>query len=300
MNAPPLEPDLLRVVERYRTCEFATISRTGVPVAWPTSPVRRDDGTFLISTSIGMPQKALNVRRDPKVALLFSDPTGSGVDGAPELLVQGTAVCPDEIKTSPAGAEDLWRQLYEYQPAGKSHDANVLMRWFMDWYFMRLYITVTPTAISTRSPLVPLSRSAELIGIAAELNPFPTAVLGVRDEDGTPRLLRVNFRPGDGTSVVVDVPKDAGVRPGPASLLAHAHDEKLWNMRFAVLLGELSSAGDTWTFNPSRTARGITQSSADQFRWIMGARKTAKRYLGRRGLARPRIDWAGYAAMKGS
>ena len=299
MNAPTLEPALLPVVERYRTCEFATVSRSGVPVAWPTLAARRADGTFLITSSIGLAQKAFNVRRDPKVALLFSDATGSDVEGAPELLVQGTAVCPDEIHTDPAGAEDLWRKLYEYQPAAKANDANVFMRWLMDWYYMRLYITVTPTAISTRPPLVAVPRSAELAGVAAALNPFPTAVLGVRDEDGTPRLLRVNFRPGPGTSVAVDVPDDAGVRPGPASLLAHSHDERLWNQRFATALGELAAGGGGWTFEPHRTARGVTDNSADQFRWITAARKAAKRYLRRRGLARPRIDWAGHAAMKG-
>ncbi len=41
----PQEPQLLRIVEQYRTCEFATLSKSGVPIAWPTVPLRRPDGT---------------------------------------------------------------------------------------------------------------------------------------------------------------------------------------------------------------------------------------------------------------
>jgi hypothetical protein len=38
---------------------------------------------LLITTSIAFPQKAFNIRRDARVALLFSDPTGSGLNRAP-------------------------------------------------------------------------------------------------------------------------------------------------------------------------------------------------------------------------
>ena len=120
----PLEPELLRIVEQYRTCEFATLSKSGVPIAWPTVPLRRPDGTFTLTTSIALPQKAYNIRRDPRVALLFSEPTGSGVVGAPQLLVQGTATCPDQIVTDVRGLEDYWRRLYERQPINRTYGAN--------------------------------------------------------------------------------------------------------------------------------------------------------------------------------
>ncbi|HEY0125592.1 MAG TPA: pyridoxamine 5'-phosphate oxidase family protein, partial [Blastococcus sp.] len=87
--APPADPQVMQVVDRYRTCEFATLTRSGVPIAWPTAALYRPDGTFLITTSIALPQKAFNIRRDDRVALLFSEPTASGLDGAPQVLVQG-------------------------------------------------------------------------------------------------------------------------------------------------------------------------------------------------------------------
>jgi hypothetical protein len=63
---PPADPQVLDVVDRYRTCEFATLTRSGVPVAWPTATHYRPDGTFLITTSIALPQKAYNIRRDDR------------------------------------------------------------------------------------------------------------------------------------------------------------------------------------------------------------------------------------------
>ncbi len=40
-----------------------------------------ETGKFLLTTSVALPVKAFNIRRDPHVALLFSDPTGSGLTG---------------------------------------------------------------------------------------------------------------------------------------------------------------------------------------------------------------------------
>ena len=51
---------------------------------WPVTPRLLDDGRFLLTTSIGLPQKAFNIRRNPKVAMLFSEPTGSRMTEAGE------------------------------------------------------------------------------------------------------------------------------------------------------------------------------------------------------------------------
>ena len=46
-----------------------------------------------------MPQKAFNIRRNPKVSMLFSEPTGSGIDVPGAVLVQGDATAYDRIPT---------------------------------------------------------------------------------------------------------------------------------------------------------------------------------------------------------
>ena len=66
------------VVHEFRSCEFSTLARDGTPVTWPTLPFfDHANGRFLITCSIGLAQKAFNVRRDGRVAMLFSNPTGA-------------------------------------------------------------------------------------------------------------------------------------------------------------------------------------------------------------------------------
>jgi hypothetical protein len=300
MDPLALDPDVITVVDGYRTCEFATLSRTGVPIAWPTSPLRKPDGSFLVTTSIGAPQKVVNIRRDARVAMLFSDPTGSGVHGGPEVLVQGTATAPDEIMTTPAGAEDLWRRLAVRQPNPRPEE-NALMRRLVDWYYMRLYITVTPTAITTRPAYEPPTPPTEpSSGAAAALTGFPTAVLGTSDAEGSPRLLRVGLGPVVDGVITLDAPDDADLRPGPAGLLGHSHDDLLWNLRTGAVLGELVYRGGAWRFAPTRVLSGGISGPIGQLRSMAGMRRTAARYLARRNLPRPRVAWDEFIAVKRS
>jgi Pyridoxamine 5'-phosphate oxidase len=137
------------IVERYFTCEFTTLSRDGRPVTWPVSPRLLADGRFLLTTSIGLPQKAFNIRRNPKVSLLFSDPTGSGVERPAAVLVQGDATAEDRIVTDVSSDPDLdalLETLTVRQPAGA-----VWSTWFgkrLMWpYYMRILIYVTPRRV---------------------------------------------------------------------------------------------------------------------------------------------------------
>ena len=93
--------DALDIINDYFTCEFTTLSRDGSPQTWPVSPRLLADGRLLLTTSIGLPQKAFNVRRNPKVSLLFSEPTGSGIKQPGAVLIQGDATSEDRIVTDP-------------------------------------------------------------------------------------------------------------------------------------------------------------------------------------------------------
>ena len=71
-----------------------------------------------MTTGVGYPKKAVDAEANPKVALLFSDPTGSGVENPPQVLVQGTArVNDDDLE---ANAERYARESVEKLPATKS------------------------------------------------------------------------------------------------------------------------------------------------------------------------------------
>jgi len=144
----PIPAEVEAVLREFRTCEFSTLAADGTPITWPMLPFwRAETGQFMTTTSIGLPDKAFNIRRNPRVSLLFSDPTGSGLFDPPAVLVQGDAVAPDEVKTSIGGFENEIMLVYRRQPAGAMYTSNPGMRWFSDWYFMRLEITVTPRRI---------------------------------------------------------------------------------------------------------------------------------------------------------
>jgi hypothetical protein len=131
-----------------RTCESTTLAKDGTPITWPTVVLYQPtQAQFVITTSIGLPQKAYNLRRTPRVAMLYSDPTGSGLTAPPAVLVQGDAICPDQIVTHSDELDALGRLLMVRQPVSARYSANPLTRYLSDWYLMRLLIYITPRRI---------------------------------------------------------------------------------------------------------------------------------------------------------
>jgi hypothetical protein len=293
----------LDVLDAYRTCEFVTLGRDGAPVAWPAAVRRRPDGTLLLTTSLAFAQKALNVRRDGRVALLWSDPTGSGLDHAPQILVRGRAVCPDEIMTGPEGAEDYWRMLFERQPHSRSYLAPGVRR-LMEWYYLRLLITVTPEQAVVRPPSASLpatgpvtgSPASPLLG-AAQLARYPDAVLAACDGTGAPVLARTRPVAAD-AGFAVTVPADVAVTAGPASLLVHRHDERLNTMRNTLVRGELRQTDGGWLLVPGTVVEPMGSGRpGDALRVLRRTHRATARYLERRGLPRPRVRWAAFRAL---
>jgi Pyridoxamine 5'-phosphate oxidase len=134
------------VIDNYFTCEFTTLARDGSPVTWPVTPRLLEDGRFLLTTSIGLPQKAFNIRRNPKVGMLFSEPTGSGVAEPGAVLIEGDATAEDRIVSDVSSDKDLaalLETLVIRQPAGALWSSWLGKR--MWWsYYMRILIYVTP------------------------------------------------------------------------------------------------------------------------------------------------------------
>src|ERR1043166_7217615 len=105
-----LPAEVEMVFKEFRTCELTTLAKDGSPLTWPTTALfDQEQERFVISTSIGFPQKAFNIRRNPRVSLLFSNPTGSGLSQPPAVLVQGEAAISEQVMVSPAANEDLRR-----------------------------------------------------------------------------------------------------------------------------------------------------------------------------------------------
>src|SRR4051794_16076874 len=87
-----LPEDVQAVFDRFVTTEYTTVDGRGQPITWPVTPYHvRAAGTIDVTTGLGYPKKADDAAANPKVALLFSDPTGCDLVDPPTVLVQGTA-----------------------------------------------------------------------------------------------------------------------------------------------------------------------------------------------------------------
>lgn len=136
------------VFASFRTAEFSTLAHDETPITWPTSPIYQPElGRFFLTTCIGLPLKAFNVRRNRRVSLFFSDPTGSDLVCPPAVLVQGDAVASDKVCTWNADLARFWRMIGERQPATRMFSSTPVMRYLTDWYFMRILIYITPRRI---------------------------------------------------------------------------------------------------------------------------------------------------------
>src|ERR671918_1164344 len=91
-----LPREVQAVFDRFITTEYTTIDRQGRPITWPVTPYYSPGAECIdVTTGLGYPKKAKDAGANPKVALLFSDPTGCGMDHPPLVLVQGTAEVDD-------------------------------------------------------------------------------------------------------------------------------------------------------------------------------------------------------------
>jgi hypothetical protein len=82
----PLE--VQEVFDSFVTAELTTVDGSGQPLSRPVTP-RYEPGGDCIDVASESGEAYAGAGADPKVALLFSDPSGSGLASAPQVLVQG-------------------------------------------------------------------------------------------------------------------------------------------------------------------------------------------------------------------
>lgn len=128
---------------------------------------------------------------------------------------------------------------------------------------------------------------------------FASAVLTTLADDGTPTSVRCR----------VEVDKSAGffhceplltgeVGAGPACLLFHKHDERLWGLLSFVLRGEVVDTAAPWAFRPQQFVPGVGIGGVRSYvNFLVNGRRTTRRYLAKRGWPRPRLDWRAWSAL---
>ena len=283
-----LPDEVQQVFDRFLTTEYTAFDSTGMPITWPVTPYYSPGASTIdVTTGLGYPKKANDARANERVSLLFSDPTGSGIEAAPMVLVQGTADVDD--RDLDANADRYTRESPEKLPALREMMPPKFIRRTMGWYFKRVYVRVRPERVYVwdggdpgAEPRLHDTRLEEVRSAHAEepedVEPgrapgegiwdermtqlgdlYETAVLTVPAPDGFPFSVRVPVAADTGARRV-RIPADpVGVplRPGRACLAAHDHGERFdWQRNFQVR-GDLLEEGDGWALEPRKLVGGF-------------------------------------------
>ena len=149
MTALDLPDDVSAVMRSFFTAEITTVNRAGQPITWPAATYFDEEaGIVVFAVSIAFPVKAYNARRNPKVSLLYSDSTGSGLEGAPTVLVQGTAEVAEVLEYTP-DIIGLFANVARNQPDSAKFSSSRIARRLFSWYlFQRIAIRVRPDRVS--------------------------------------------------------------------------------------------------------------------------------------------------------
>jgi hypothetical protein len=238
---------------RFITCELTTVDAEKQPITWPVTPYYKPGGpTIDVTTGLGYPKKADDACAHPSVALLFSDPTGSGIESGISVLIQGTAQVEDrDLK---ANADRYFREAWVKLPAIRKMHPPKPIRRMLGWYYTRIYICVrpervfiwpngdlaTPPAVhgshleEVRSGHVeepPEDHGAPVGGAPAwdgrldQLASHDSGVLSWMGPDGFPIAVRIPFQPDPSRrQIELDLdPAGIPVLEGRACLTVHSH-----------------------------------------------------------------------------
>jgi hypothetical protein len=140
-------PEIAReAFESFITTEYTTIDRRQQPITWPVTPYYAQGApTIDVTTGLGYPKKADDAGRNPRVGLLFSDPTGSGIESGIQVLIQGTATIDDADLE--ANRDRYARESVEKLPATKRMHPPKFMQGPLFWYYARIYVEVRPERV---------------------------------------------------------------------------------------------------------------------------------------------------------
>ena len=315
-----LPPEVRDVFERFITTEYVTVDEKQQPIVWPVIPYYSQGARSIdVTTGIGYPKKALDARRNPHVALLFSDPTGSGIEGGIRVLVQGTAEVDDRDLS--ANRQRYRREALEKLPATKEMMPPPFLENLFGWYFERIYVKARPERVfiwpdgdphkppevldshleEVRSghieePAAPLAEPAggpqvwdQRIEELGER--YPEAVLAWLAPDGFPLAARLPVELDRDARRIKLTAEPAGLplTSGLACLTAHSHGPRFeWQENFQVR-GDLVQDDGGWALVPRKLVGGFElPDESNLARNRRNFRKSIRFYRARRRLLKER------------
>lgn len=276
-NVIGLPDEVVSVIERSITVEYASLTKSARPITYPVTPYVHPDGkTISISTGLTYPTKAERARNNPAVCLLFSDATGTNLENPPVVQIFGHAVVRDSNLQENT---DRYIQLSATKlPSSTSTPA--WMRRRMRFYFVRIWIEILPLRVlwwqhgditsepqewqidpsielpesdPKPAPLVHKYRSyinppddwrVDLQTSVREMGkPVLTTVI-----DGYPVPVRVLDARLDDDNVILTIPSSQKVNEGYACLTFHEHDAAFSFQQNRLFKGTLKQEGETSIF----------------------------------------------------
>lgn len=122
------------------------------------------------------------------------------------------------------------------------------------------------------------------------LTKFDETVLTVMDANGYPVSVRVDAGNYDAMTGRLHATVPDALRPveGPSNLLSHFHDEKLWKLNAIQIKGRIEKSDGAWVF---QSTRFDAPPNLAFVRFLSNAGTAAQKYLDKRGLQRPPINW---------
>jgi hypothetical protein len=88
--------------------------------------------------------------------------------------------------------------------------------------------------------------------------------------------------------LAASLPSELRAVEGPANLLCHYHDEKMWNIQAVGIKGRVVERDGTWVF---QSTDFNAPSKLAILSFVKNARTSAQKYLDKRGLKRPAVNW---------
>ena len=260
--------------ERFITCEFTTVDAAKQPITWPVTPYyRQGDPTIDVTTGLGYPKKADDAA-PTRASLLFSDPTGSGMESGLKVLVQGTATVDDaDLKAnadrylvSPARSCRRPRRCIRPSPCGRCstgttpplHQGAARARLRLAGWNLAEEPAIHDAHLEeVRSGHVeepPEDHGAPAAGGAAWdkrldfLEGHETGVLSWMGPDGFPIAVRVPFstEPSRGEIAIEAEPAGLPLIEGRACLTVHRHAPDFSWQRNMQVRGNLTRSDEGW------------------------------------------------------
>lgn len=138
-----LPSTITEIFENALVCEFTVQSQSGRPITHPLIPLyNSENGKLYLTSSVLFSKKLDHIRKNPKVAALFSNRAALRVTPYRVALVKGDArIIEDDVHHGWEQLLPLWRKKEPYI------DNFVKMRYALPLFWERSMIEMTPKKV---------------------------------------------------------------------------------------------------------------------------------------------------------